>query len=107
MDGVLVDWASGLLRAFGRNDPYEELDQWNFYHKWGVTDTEMWNKLASIENFWKDLEAYPWADSLYKNLKSIFDEVYICSAPARDPKCWSQKILLRGTWPMAYQGGER
>lgn len=92
MDDVLFDWSGAVLKLFNSNVRIEECKNWNFTENLGISNHELWTKIESTPGFWENLELLPWARELYKSLCLRY-EVYICSAPSRDPECWSGKII--------------
>lgn len=97
LDGVLVDFNSGALKAHNRSETHDDIKTWNFYEEWGITAKEFWEPLKG-HGFWENLEPYPWAAELYKSLREIGD-VTICTSPNADEACivgkyrWGQKHL--------------
>jgi 5'(3')-deoxyribonucleotidase len=56
-----------------------------------VTASEFWRRIDfGGEAFWENLEPYPWAASLAKELQEI-DRVVIATSPSRSPASYSGK----------------
>jgi 5'(3')-deoxyribonucleotidase len=97
MDGVLCDFVTGALYMHCSAETHDDIVTWNFYEEWGITAKEFWGPLRGHE-FWENLEPYPWAIDLYKELKQMGD-VTICTSPNADEACiigkyrWGQKYL--------------
>lgn len=99
MDGVLVDFLSGALKAlnrdFGRDITIEEyaekFGQWGTYDYYGITIKEFWNSIHTTPDFWMNLEPLPWYKELYA-LLSEMGEVTILTTPSLDPACAMQKL---------------
>ena len=98
MDGVCVDFASAGLRANGF-DPDQALQLWqgqalgefHTYKVLGIDRDDYWQAIARQgEDFWVNLEAYPWFSQLYQALTDI-GPVFFLSAPTRTPSCLSGK----------------
>jgi len=92
LDGVLVDFVSGCLKALGRNEKHDDVKSWNFYKEWGISDKEFWGK-CSTPGFWYNLELYPWAKEFYKSLKD-YGDVIISTSPSSDTLCVQEKIAF-------------
>lgn len=92
LDGVCCDFNKAALAIFGREDLILHKD-YSISKLMGLTDKEFWEEITKKkENFWRDLEEYPWFDEMYKELKKIGD-VYFCSAPTLDPNCVKGKLM--------------
>lgn len=90
LDGVLVDFVSGVLKALGRSEKHDDIKSWNFYHEWGISDKEFWSK-CSTPDFWYNLELYPWAKEFYASLQN-FGDVIISTSPSSSPLCVQEKV---------------
>lgn len=93
MDGVCCDFNKASLQVFNRMDLY---DSWSHNYSvsdsLGITDADFWKEISKYqENFWVDMEEYPWFKDLWDRLNSIGD-VYFCTAPTLDPVCVKGKL---------------
>lgn len=96
LDGVLVDFASEACRLHGRPDFPETgfaawpKGEWNMAKVFGITDDEFWRLIDSYgEEFWFDLEPYPWMGDLLDNMPAPFT---IATSPSNLPACASGKV---------------
>ena len=82
MDGVCCDFTSAACQL--HDIPYKEVREWNFFHKYGITEKEFWAKIYDAgEKFWVQLEEYPDFQESYERLKAIHGlEVYFCTTGA-------------------------
>ena len=103
MDGVLVDWYFGAVRAVGHTfelpspqvRPVAILD----LMPPGMTRNRMWAHInAQGESFWKDLPIYPWAMDLVQACRAIAPTTLL-STPSLHPSsrrgkiAWMQQVL--------------
>jgi 5'(3')-deoxyribonucleotidase len=100
MDGVLSDFLKSALRLLPKKNGsfYTAQDYAQDYGKWwgsdkhyGYTVNDVFKLIEKKENFWFDLDPFPWAKDLYKYLSSIGD-VTIVTTPIEDPDCARQKL---------------
>lgn len=99
MDGVLVDFLSGAIKAlnrdYGRNITIEEyankFGQWGTYDYYGITVAQFWKSIEDTPNFWIDLKPMPWCNLLYGMLSELGD-VTIVTSPSLDPTCAKEKL---------------
>jgi len=90
MDGVLSDWLGGACRLCNvdLNDKKirEELKKEKGFLENHVDEQVLWDEIrAAGEDFWADLELFPWAKKLYNTLKELGDEFSILSSPGKFP----------------------
>lgn len=93
MDGVLCDFISAAFSAHGvRYDPTTyPRGQFACESVLGVTTNEFWRRIDfGGECFWENLEPYPWAIDLVKELQRI-EKVVIATSPSRSPASYSGK----------------
>jgi 5'(3')-deoxyribonucleotidase len=99
MDGVLVDFLGGALKALNRvhkqNITIEEyatkFGKWETYDYYGISISDFWMSIGLVPDFWYELEPIPWFRELYDFLKE-FGEVTILTSPNYDPSCAEQKL---------------
>lgn len=93
MDGVLTNFVLATAEIFGFQE--SQLSDWNIYEHIGVTEEHFWAEIDSHSpRFWAEMPEYPWALSLYSALNEVPDsELYICTAPSRDPNCIKGKLM--------------
>ena len=95
MDGVLCDFIAPAFAAHGRAFIAEEYPPGLFACEeyLGVSTERFWEPIhAQGEAFWSNLEPYPWAFDLVKELEQI-DKVVIATSPSRSPHSYSGKRL--------------
>lgn len=89
MDGVIANFMGGVSEVFGIN--VENYHSWNVNEFLGISEKKFWNEIHRQPFFWMNLEKYEWADYLVQLCEKKADEVYICTSPAMDGKCYSEK----------------
>lgn len=93
MDGVLCDFITAAFSAHGMRFDPEDYPRGEFACEkiLGITANEFWRRVDSGgEAFWENLEPYPWALDLVKELQQI-DRVIIATSPSRSPASYSGK----------------
>jgi 5'(3')-deoxyribonucleotidase len=99
MDGVLVDFLSGAIKALNRdfNKDYtieqyaEKFGRWETYDFYGITAEQFWQSIENTPYFWIDLKPMPWYMELYSFLSELGD-VTIITSPSLDPVCAMDKL---------------
>lgn len=99
MDGVLVDFLSGALKALNRNfnktytiEEYaDKFGQWGTYDFYGISKAEFWQSIEETPDFWYNLKPMPWYKELYSFLSEMGD-ITIITSPSLDPSCAMQKL---------------
>lgn len=99
MDGVLVDFLSGALKALNRDfnrdititEYAEKFAQWETCDYYGISTKQFWTSIENTPFFWLDLEPLPWYKELYELLSELGD-VTILTTPSLDPSCAMQKL---------------
>lgn len=93
MDGVLVDFISGLKALWPRRLPEWPPNDWDVHKVLGLTETEMWDKvLEKGESFWSELSPYSWSKPLVDLVSDVSDEWYISTTPQNNGACVSGKL---------------
>jgi len=92
MDGVLVDFTSGICSALGKEGMEDQIDNWEIWNVLGITETEFWAPCAS-ECFWENLR---WTEEgteiLARALLAVGPEnVFLFTSPADFPRSFSGK----------------
>lgn len=95
MDGVLCDWVGGVCRLFGR-DQVELEAAWpadyDICVALGITTEQLWAKVdAAGEDFWADLQPYPWTTDLWAAC-SQWEPTLVCTSPSFHPSSLSGKL---------------
>jgi len=93
MDGVLCDFVSAAFSAHGSTFDPKDYPRGGFAldEVLGCTTAEFWRRIDFAgEYFWENLEPYPWADVLFRELQQV-DEVIIATSPSRSPASYSGK----------------
>jgi hypothetical protein len=86
LDGVMCNWTKAACKACGLD--YEELKEElkkedNVENH--ISEDEMWKKIdAKGEEYWTELELYPWANKLYKKLQEKSPYVCFLTSPAEN-----------------------
>lgn len=89
MDGVLANFRKGVSELF--NVPLESLDEWQIYKSIGLDLDTFWQKIAKKNNFWINLEKFPYIDELMHMIEKYTSEIVICSHPPAYPDSYRQK----------------
>lgn len=93
VDGVLVDFVGGALRAHGSDLKVTDLNQYQLEPQLGITPVEFWRVINALgPEFWRDLEPYPWFDHLYYGLKAI-GRVMLVTKPSWSVHSYTGKKL--------------
>lgn len=93
MDGVLCDFVSAAYRVHGKLFWPADYPRGLFACEQhiGCSTAEFWHKIDNAgEDFWSNLEPYPWARDLVGELQEI-DRVVISTSPSWSPHCYSGK----------------
>ena len=87
MDGVIVDFGGGCLKAHGKEDlSNSDIKEFYFYKDWGMSDEEFWEPIQTKE-FWESLEWTPWGRDFFESLSMLeecgdIDRLEIVTRPA-------------------------
>lgn len=93
MDGVLCDFVSAAFSANGVTFDPETYPRGEFACERviGCTSREFWRRIDFAgESFWENLDPYPWAVPLFKELTHI-GEVIIATSPSNSPASYAGK----------------
>jgi len=111
LDGVCVDFVSAGLRAHGF-DPAQVLERWangfrgeyRIHKVLGMPSRQYWEGIdRQGEDFWANLEAYPWFWELYNKLSALAPVIFL-SASTRLPATLSGKMKwLQARFGPAFQ----
>jgi 5'(3')-deoxyribonucleotidase len=102
MDGVIVDFVSGALKALGITHMTDkDIVQAEMDKQLGVSVDDFWAAQHKDPDFWQNLKPYPGAVKFYHELTQLAD-VHICSCPSKHPRCASDKI----SWMRNHLGEE-
>jgi len=88
-DGVLSNFIKASFIAHGL-DP-KTVKKWNYFEDWNIPTKEFWKKIHEDDNFWRNLEPYPWAVSLIYLIKDYDPKYKILTAPSPHHSSWSGK----------------
>ena len=98
MDGLICNFCRGLLKAHNRQDLLEEEAKgifptdWNFGGKLG-TEYYLWKPVDIIgEEFWENLEPYPWMEEVLTILEDSGIKWYLTTCARNDPASYSGKM---------------
>lgn len=99
MDGVLCDFVSAAFRVHGKEFKPEAYPRgvFNLETVIGCSTAEFWHRIDNAgEDFWTNLEPYPWAKELTNELLAL-DRVIIATSPSHSPNSYSgkRKWLIR------------
>jgi 5'(3')-deoxyribonucleotidase len=99
LDGVLFDWVGSAAKILNV-DLTNPVTRDFFKNNTNAMDLHvgkgrMWKGIdAHGEDFWANLELFPWAVNLWKYCVNYFgkDNLYICTAPSDNPACAAGKV---------------
>ncbi len=96
MDGVVSDAHGGFLVVLGHPELREPgrypAGVYSIAEVLGVSDEVMWREIDRLgSEFWRNLDEYPWARYLYKELRQVGRVVFL-SSPSYDPGCLKGKL---------------
>lgn len=102
LDGVCVDFIGSAAKLFGMTKeelmPKWKPGLWDMSEVVGLSHAEFFKKLEEGgEDFWADMELYPWADELYESCKKLAP-TYFLTMPTGDPRCLSGKLKMLHRW---------
>lgn len=97
LDGVLANFVKAARIAHGI--PWGEEFEWDFWHSWGLTDSEFWSKCSGIK-FWSDIDPFDHTRLLYETCNKRAN-TFILTAPTKTAhaECcagksiWCQRVL--------------
>lgn len=93
MDGVLCDFVSAALSAHGVTFGAKSYPPGEFCLEKiiGCNTKEFWRRVDFAgEYFWENLDPYPWAEVLFRELQQV-GEVIIATSPSRSPASYAGK----------------
>lgn len=109
IDGVLANFVQGLIDSTGWDITHDEWSSWSHHRTLGISDNQMWHP-TNLEDWWVNLNPYPWALDLVLSLKEIGQVIY-CTSPSISSSCpgqkidWLRKHGLMGNRENSYQIG--
>lgn len=99
MDGVCCDFVTASIRINGF-DPDTVIADWATQYKGefytykvlGIELDTFWDRIGTGGTaFWRELDAYPWFESMYEELNRLGRVVFL-SSPTRNPSCLAGKL---------------
>lgn len=95
LDGVCVAMVKSACQIIGINYPsnfqfHDDTWLYNECQKINIGKKDFW-RIIRGEDFWKNLEVYPWTNQLIKTIEKHADNWVFLSKPSRDAGCWSGK----------------
>lgn len=92
MDGVLSNFRKGAFDCFDIEWTEENRKVWNIYRDiLNMGREDFWNVIRGLEDFWLNLETFPWNEELLKIAGIYAKKVIISSKAPEDIKCYTQK----------------
>ena len=91
LDGVLVDFNKGVLRAFDCEDLEWPAGVRDVHKVLGISKNQFWSRLN--EDFWANLPMMDDAREILSLVEAKFGRMNVCilSSPSMDPRCLSGK----------------
>lgn len=99
MDGVIANFVCAALdacnKATNKNITIEDYPkhEWEISNIYDISVAEFWEIINGTENFWLNIELYPWSYKLWAYLNTYTDNIVISTAPGHDPKCAYEKQI--------------
>lgn len=97
MDGVIVDFVSGVYKEFGIDIHSRPPTSWSIENDIGVTERQMWSKIDGNVKFWHSLKFYEWfydiIDVVSEYEWSIASKPSGSSASAEGKVYWLQSMF--------------
>lgn len=91
IDGVLADFVADALRVHGREG--HSVTHWNFFEDFPMTLSDFWRGIdGEGEDFWLNLKAYDWMDSLL-SIVGEYGDFTLATTPSLSHHCCSGKRL--------------
>lgn len=91
LDGVLIDFVGGALKAHGVNKKDVDIRNPSLYRELGLTVEEFWHPLKKHE-FWSELNWLPDGKQILQIIESSFSDIVICTSPGIEPYAASGKM---------------
>ena len=92
LDGVCCDFLGSVLKLFGMTE-YDYLKHAKSSNKHpydilndciGCDSYTMWNAVNKKENFWSDINKFPWFNVMFKTLQNFAPVYFLTSSPSAD-----------------------
>jgi 5'(3')-deoxyribonucleotidase len=109
MDGVIVDFVAGAMRAHGISKTQEQLwegslGQWDMAPLFRVSWDEFFRPMS--EDWWANLDWTPDGEAILKMVEERFDQVVIVTSPIMTTGCHEGKLRwMRRHLPKKYSRG--
>ena len=98
LDGVLSSFTSAALKklnkATGTNVTVKQcakMGRYDLEDIYGIGTEKFWSILEGDDDFWINIEPFPWADKLIKLVEDKYGDFTIATSPSWNPICASQK----------------
>jgi 5'(3')-deoxyribonucleotidase len=98
LDGCLSQFTARALKklnkATGMNITLKqcaEMGRYDLEEIYGIGTAQFWSILEDDNDFWINLEPFPWADKILKLLEEKYGDFTIATSPSWNPNCASQK----------------
>jgi len=106
MDGVLTNWEKGVCDLFKLD--YEEVvaswppGEYGIETAAGINEGKVWDAINNAgEDWWANLEEYPWARSFYNDCTAMAD-TYFVTSPSKHGSSLAGKL----TWMQKFTGAD-
>lgn len=105
MDGVIADYHSAVMKAFGiQVDKFEHPPgHYKMNELLTLTDEEYDEHLGKIKNFWFNIEPTKEMEQIVRLVETYDKEYLVCTKPSVNYHCASQKVQ----WIRKYLGHNR
>lgn len=93
MDGVISNFAKAAIELHELDPNTFKHTSYNIEKDIGITASAFWRKIDEVgEDFWINMEVYPWVYDLTDYIKDKFGGFTILSSPSMNPNCVSGKL---------------
>ena len=93
MDGVMSNFFESAMNIWEDKMPKKfPSGEWDFPEVLGVSNNQFWQRIDDTQNFWENLEPYPWLHELLDYLNSLKLPWTVATSPNKDPGCPTGKI---------------
>ena len=90
LDGVLADFVSASYEVHGKEA--EQAIKWNYFEDWNLGPGEFFGEIRKYKDFWRNLNPYPWKNSLVREICKYDPEFLIMTKPDDHYNSWGGKF---------------
>lgn len=101
VDGVLANFKKSFIDWFGLTIKPHEVSHWDIFSFMSEDDAKLAKRELSHPDFWRNMEAYPYARNLVETFSSRGVQVVIVTSPWRSCSEWDE---VRRQWVYKFVG---